>query len=292
MKAVINANAKINLYLDVVSKREDGYHNIESIMQSVSLADVVTVTKNDARGQKTEQKFYNSELACDETNLCYKAARAYFDYFNISEYDILIEVTKNIPEAAGLAGGSADAAAVIRALDELYDGKSDVKILEEIGLKVGSDVAFCIVGGTCAVTGRGENVEKISDLPEYFVLIVKSARESVSTREAYKRIDENSARCKQNVGFEEYKNAVIGADTDVIEKGAYNIFEEVMRDCLDDAQKIIDKIKEDGAPCALMSGSGPSVFGLYKNKRDAEKTASELKKLMGENCFTCVCKTV
>lgn len=291
MEATVLANAKINLYLDVVGKRDDGYHDIESIMQSVSLSDSVNVKLNAESGKSIKQKFIGSDLPCDETNLCYKAAYAYFDYMEIDEYDIEITVTKNIPEAAGLAGGSADAAAVILALDKLYGKNTDTDTLMKIGLKVGSDVAFCIVGGTCVVTGRGEHVTKLARLPEYTVLIVKSTNESVSTKEAYKRIDGKRASVKSHISFADYKKAVESSNKKVIESGVYNIFEEVMQDSLSDTQRIIAKIKENGALAALMSGSGPSVFALFEDASSAEKTAEELKNTVCD-CFTCVCKTV
>lgn len=290
MENTVLAYAKINLYLDVVGKRDDGYHDIESIMQTVSLADVVTVDIKKGIDRIT-QEFIGSDLPCYETNLCYKAAKAYLNFFGDRNCAVHIRVEKNIPEAAGLAGGSADAAAVIRALDKAFERGSDTDALCEIGLKVGSDVAFCIVGGTAAVTGRGERVEKINTLPEYTVLVVKSELESVSTKEAYRRIDEKAVSISRDYTFEEYKNAVSYADKGIIEKGVYNIFEEVMKDELPHTQKIIEAMKKSGAQCALMSGSGPSVFGFYTDEAAANSAMEKIKR--EENgIFAAVCTTV
>lgn len=290
METTVLAYAKINLYLDVVGKRADGYHDIESIMQTVSLADIVTVEIKKGI-ERITQEFIGSDLPCDEINLCYKAAKAYLDYFGDRNCHIHIRVEKNIPEAAGLAGGSADAAAVIRALDKAFCRESDMSTLCEIGLKVGSDVAFCIVGGTAAVSGRGERVEKIRQLPEYTVLVVKSDRESVSTKEAYSRIDEKAVSVPHKYTFEEYKNAVEYAEKGIIENGVYNIFEEVMKNELSHTQELIKAMKKSGALCALMSGSGPSVFGFYTDEATANSAMERIKKEM-DGIFAAVCKTV
>ena len=278
-KVKLYANAKINLYLDVVSKRNDGYHNIESIMQTLSLADEVTVERKESVSTKSiKQNFPNSDLECDETNLCYKAAAAYFEHYKIESYDIEITVEKNIPHAAGLAGGSADAAAVIRALDKLFEKNSPDCVLCEIGLKVGSDVAFCIVSGTCKVTGRGEFVEKLPAIPKLWAVVSKSSRESVSTKEAYAKIDSGISARDRKSAFEDYVNAVSCGDIIKITDNVYNVFQNVMADSLSDTFKIIDSMKKDGALCAMMSGSGPSVFGLFDNMELARNACANLKK--------------
>lgn len=278
-KITLEAYAKINLYLDVISKRSDGYHNIESVMQTVSLSDTVTVSFDEIADSKSIiQHFQNSDLPCDETNLCYKAAVAYFKHCGIENYAVEISVEKRIPEAAGLAGGSADAAAVIRALDLLCENNSSDEKLCEIGLDVGSDVPFCIIGGTCAVTGRGESVEKIKPLTGVHAVIAKSANESVHTKEAYNRIDSNCLNSTPSIPFDAYISAVSCGDISTVTKGVYNIFQEVMSDVLVDTFKIIGTMKKSGALCSMMSGSGPSVFGIFKTKELAEKACEDLKK--------------
>ncbi|MBQ7822513.1 MAG: 4-(cytidine 5'-diphospho)-2-C-methyl-D-erythritol kinase [Clostridia bacterium] len=287
-RITLDAPAKINLYLDVTSKRNDGYHNIESVMQSVTLVDTVTVTLGEKTGQHITQHFENSSLPCDETNICFKAARAYLDRFGINDYDIDISVIKNIPEAAGLAGGSTDGAAVLRALDILYENNTSTETLCEIGLTVGSDIAFCIVGSTAAVTGRGEYVKKLAPLSDtgLYLVIAKSQKESVSTREAYRRIDADSISARGSVSFDEYVKAVENKDIKTLTEGVYNIFERVMSDSLTDTYKIISIMKDAGALASMMSGSGPSVFGIFESREAAEKACHILE----NDYFATVCE--
>ncbi len=291
MKSItLNAYAKINLYLDVTGVRDDGYHNIESVMQSVSLADSVAVVLGDGDKNTITQHFENSLLPCDETNICYKAAAAYLAYYGIDGYDIDITVTKNIPEAAGLAGGSADGAAVIRALDLLYDKQSSLDTLCRIGLSVGSDIPFCIVGSTAAVTGRGENVCPLAPLADerFYLVIAKSQSESVSTREAYRRIDCGQYNGSAGTCFDTYVKAVDARDTYSVVKGVYNIFEQVMSDTLSDTYAIIAEMKKYGALCAMMSGSGPSVFGIF----ESEQATNDAVFALGQKHFSVTCKMV
>ncbi|MBO7148945.1 MAG: 4-(cytidine 5'-diphospho)-2-C-methyl-D-erythritol kinase [Clostridia bacterium] len=281
MKTVtLDAYAKINLFLDIVSKRDDGYHNIESVMQTVSLADKVTLMLADGEGKSIRQHFPGTSLPCDETNICYKSALAYFKYFGIENYSVDIKVTKNIPEAAGLAGGSADGAAVICALDMLYEKNTDIDTLCKIGLTVGSDIAFCIVGGTASVTGRGEYVKELAPLSEagLYCVVAKSTKEAVSTREAYAKIDAGKRKNEPQISFEKYVGAIENRDTNAIGKGFYNIFEDVMSDSLKDTFEIKRMLKRNGALAAQMSGSGPSVFGLFERKADAESACHALEK--------------
>lgn len=278
MKTIsLNAYAKINLFLDVTSKRPDGYHNIDSVMQAITLCDVVKVDlAYDTVAKNIHQSFIGAELACDESNLCYKAASAYLKYYNIESYDIRISVEKRIPLAAGLAGGSSDAAAVIRALDILYDKNSSPETLCEIGLKVGSDVPFCIISGICAVTGRGENVRSLAPLGDMYVVVAKSKNESVSTKKAYALIDSNENDAYSHANFDEYVKAVQRSDINAICGGVYNIFQTVMRDELTETYELIELLKKEGAACAMMSGSGPSVFAVFKKRQAAERAAVKL----------------
>ncbi len=287
-RITVPAYAKINLFLDVINKRKDGYHNIESVMQSVSLCDDVTVEVQVHEGIEINQYFANSDLPCDETNLCYKAAKAYLDYFEIRNIKINISVDKRIPCQAGLAGGSADAAAVIRALDKALGNETDVKTLSRIGLTVGSDVGFCIYGGTCAVEGRGEIIKPITKLSKYWIVIAKSNFESVSTAVAYFRIDTEERKSQPQASYSDYVNAVNNGNSCIIERGMFNLFQDVMKDELRETYEIIDVMKKNGSLGAQMSGSGPSVFGLFDNENKANKV---LKALDGR-CFAVLCRTV
>ena len=289
MKTVtLDAYAKINLFLDVESKRDDGYHNIESVMQTVSLADKVTLTLGESEGKSITQHFPGSSLPCDETNICYKSALAYLDYFGIENYQLDITVDKSIPEAAGLAGGSADGAAVIRALDKLFGKNTDTDTLCKIGLTVGSDIAFCIVGGTASVTGRGEHVNSLAPLSDTGIccVVAKSAKEAVSTREAYAKIDAGERKNEPVISFDKYISAIEDRETEAIGKGFYNIFEDVMSDSLRNTFEIKRILLENGALAAQMSGSGPSVFGLFECKSDAEAACTALEK----EYFASVCE--
>ena len=287
-RITVPAYAKINLFLDVINKRNDGYHNIESVMQSVSLCDEVTVEVEVGEGIEINQFFENSDLPCDETNLCYKAANAYLVYFGIDNVKININVDKRIPCQAGLAGGSADAAAVIRGLDMAFGKTTDTALLSKIGLMVGSDVGFCIYGGTCAVEGRGEIVKPIAKLEKYWVVIAKSNSESVSTSVAYSRIDSNEKKTSPKIMFSDYVDAVIDGNNAKVESGMYNLFQDVMKDELTDTYEIIGIMKKNGSLGAQMSGSGPSVFGLF----DCEEKARVALKALEERCFAAVCRMV
>ena len=249
-------------------------------MQSVSLADKVSVTLGEGAGKNITQHFENSDLPCDEMNICYKSALAYLKHFGIENYQLDITVTKNIPEAAGLAGGSADGAAVIRALDILYEKNTDTDTLCKIGLTVGSDIAFCIVGGTASVTGRGEIVKSLSPLADtgLYCVVAKSAKEAVSTKEAYAKMDAGERMNEPHISFEKYVGAIEKRELEDIGKGFYNIFEDVMSDSLKDTFEIKRILKANGALAAQMSGSGPSVFGLFERKADAESACHALEK--------------
>lgn len=272
-----DAYAKINLFLDVLSKRDDGYHDLESVMQSVTLCDTVNVTLGDKTTiAEIRQSIEGADLPCDETNLCYKAAKSYLEHFEIECYDIDINVIKRIPASAGLAGGSTDAAAVIRLLDALYEKNSIDELLCEIGLRVGSDVPFCIIGGTCEVRGRGEHVRRLPSLEDYHIVVAKSNGESVSTKLAFDRIDNTCGYARPSVSFSDYIKAVSNGDRQSITRGVYNIFSSVMGDELPAMREIVATMRDCGAQCAIMSGSGPSVFGVFASRDDADAACEKL----------------
>lgn len=282
-----NAYAKINLFLDVVAKRTDGYHDLESVMQSVTLCDTVSVTLGDNVGKcEIRQSMEGACLPCDETNLCYKAAKSYLEHFAIEQFDIDIKVKKRIPASAGLAGGSTDAAAVIRLLDALYEKNSTDELLCEIGLRVGSDVPFCMLGGTCEVRGRGEHVKRLPSLAPYHIVVAKSNDESVSTKLAFDRIDNTDCYARPCMDFYDYVKAVSSGDRQSITHGVYNIFSSVMGDELPAMRCLVERMKQYGAQCAIMSGSGPSVFGVFATRDAANAACEKLKR----DSFACVCE--
>ena len=181
------AYAKVNLTLDVLGKREDGYHDLKSVMQTLSIRDDVEI--DIGTGRPWTLKCTMEGIPCDERNLAWKAARVFFDTVHKDPDGLEIRITKRIPMEAGLGGGSADAAAVLRALNRHYGSPLSILALAELGAQVGSDVPFCVVCGTAMVEGRGERLRKLPDMPDC-VFVVCKPEFSVSTPELYRKIDE------------------------------------------------------------------------------------------------------
>ena len=272
----LNAYAKINLFLEVCEKRADGYHNIDSIMQTVSLCDVVTIEKNDSIILS-----YTAYLPNDKSNLAYKAAEQFFEYFNI-DGGCKIHIKKNIPISAGLAGGSTDAAAVLKGLNAIYDINASVDTLCSLGSKLGADIPFCIRGGTAVTKGIGDIMRECNSLPDCYIVISKLG-EGVSTPFAYGEIDKLN-----RVNFRN-SDEIISALGDNLNKVCacmYNIFETVVcpiRPMVDEQKKVM---VSNNALYTMMSGSGPSVFGIFTKESDADNTVNQLKN-MGAQAFFC-----
>ncbi len=276
----LKAYAKINLFLEVCDKRSDNYHNIDSIMQTVSLFDLISIHKSDVITLSN-----NVGLPNDKTNLAYKAATSFFDYTDI-KCGAQIDIIKSIPMSAGLAGGSADAAAVLRGLNDLYSTHLSVDTLCKIGAKIGADVPFCIVGGTCLTKGIGDVLRKCSPMPECYILVSKMG-EGVSTPYAYSEIDNSRAVSKyatknsDNMIAELEKQNLFG-----IIDNFYNAFEAVVepiRPMIYEQKRVMN---ESGALSAMMSGSGPSVFGIFLNKSDAMSALDKLRSI-GADAHLC-----
>ena len=273
MKATVKAFAKINLFLDMVSKREDGYHNILSLMQSVSLHDTVCVdfTTND---EKSITLTCNSEgIPCDKTNLAYRAA----DIYPYANGDIKIAIEKRIPVSAGLAGGSTDAAAVLFALNKLCGEPMALSELKELGAKLGADVPFCIECGSLLTEGIGEKISPFVSMPKYPIVIAKKG-EGMSTPAAYKRLDEifdNFEAYRPNSDKLDVLHRVNASQSEYCD-GIFNIFEcavEPQRPCV---TEIKHTMKSCGAINATMSGSGTSVFGIFESEGDAMRALTVL----------------
>lgn len=267
----VKARAKINLALDVVGKRADGYHTVKMIMQTVNLYDYITIRKMKAPGikLKTDLKW----LPEDEKNLAYQAAKVMIENYGIDQ-GILIELRKRIPVAAGLAGGSSDAAAVFVGINALFDLKLSKKELMDLGIKLGADIPYCILRGTALAEGIGEVLTKLPPMPPCYVVIAKPPI-SVSTAQVYKSLNLNEIAIHPNT--DEVIEGIKNQDLNQIAKNLGNVLERVTTK----EHPIINQIKEAmieyGALGALMSGSGPSVFGLFENRRDAQAVAKELK---------------
>lgn len=272
----VNAYAKINLILDVVGILENGYHSIFSVMQSVSLHDVVEVTKNDSG--KITIECETDGVPEDERNIAYKAAQRFYDHFGIEDRGVHIKIEKHIPHEAGLAGGSADGAAVIRALSKIYGKKIRQNELVKIALKVGADVPFCLFGGTALVQNIGEVLSFLPDIHEGYIVIAKPLQ-SVKTDSAYAAYDkaQDSIRHLDKQGM---LQAVLSEDMNRICAKCDNVFEQFVEVC--DRAYIKSVMRENGAMAACMSGSGPSVFGIFKTENEAQRACQSLKSVTKE----------
>lgn len=270
MEIMEKAPAKINLGLDVLKKREDGYHELEMIMASVDLSDRITVSSLDKK--EIILTCSSSNLPLDRRNHVYLAAEKLMRRFNIST-GVKIHIEKHIPVSAGLAGGSSDCAATLRALNRLWELDLSLEELAEIGEEIGSDVPYCIFGNTAFVTGRGEYVERLREFPCCYVILVKP-RMSVSTAGVFKALDVKNA---YHPNIHALKSAVVSGDYQEILKHMGNTLEDVTVK----KHPIITQIKEAmmkfGADMALMSGSGPTVFCLVKQEKRAQRIFNALK---------------
>ncbi len=249
------ARAKINLTLDIRGTRADGFHEVEMIMQAVDLADVIELEKNSGVELQISG---NDSLPADENNLAYRAVVA-VQKFCGKNFGVKINLQKKIPMAAGLAGGSADAAAVIRGLNRLYDLNLTVEKMCEIGAAVGSDVPFCIIGGTCLATGRGEILTPLPALKSFSVVLIKP-RGEISTAWAYKNYDENSTQ--NHVPTLEIIEMLRAGDYGSAFKNFANVLEAVAAKKIPAIETYKKFLFESGVDVALMSGSGSTVFGL------------------------------
>lgn len=264
----LNAYAKINLYLDVTGKRSDGYHLLKTIMHTISIHDTVTLEKG---GKGITIHCTDDTIPCDEKNIAYKCADIFFSETNISDRDIHISIEKNIPSQAGMGGGSADGAAVLKGLNLIYKTGLSAEELCALGVKVGADIPFCVMGGCGYCTGIGEIIRPLPPLCGY-VLIGKGS-EGISTAEAYRKIDERSICTEQNDLFS------IFSDTSSLSRIApycRNAFDEVTG--LREVAALRQLMTENGAICSCMTGSGSAVFGLFEDKaagKAAENILSE-----------------
>lgn len=273
------AYAKLNISLDVTGKRPDGYHEMVMVMQSVSLCDDVEVALNSG-GIKASCNL--PFVPCDERNLAVKAAKLYFDCAGLENGGASIRIYKRIPVGSGMGGGSADAAAVLRALDKLHGGLLGREKLEELAESIGSDVAFCVSGGTVLATGRGEKLSRLPALPDCFVVICKPDF-SISTPELFRKLDSVRLRCHPDTAgiCEALKNGSL-AD---IARRMYNVFEDVPDRRHSAIAEIKSRLLDLGALGAVMTGTGSAVFGLFEDEATAEAARKSLSRDY-RSCFT------
>ena len=267
----MEGRAKINLTLDILGTREDGFHEVAMVMQAVGLSDVLTLEKREAPGVGLSIDV--SWLRADEKNLAYRAAKLMQEEYHLPG-GVEIHLTKRIPMAAGLAGGSADAAAVLRGMDELYElGAGDEKLCE-LGARLGSDIPFTLMGGTMLATGRGEVLRRLPDFPETFVVLAKP-HVSVSTAWAYGAYDTHPA--EQHPDNDAMIRAIEAGDRRKAASFLCNVLESATIKRYEVISKLKEMMKEAGAMASLMSGSGPTVFGLAKTREQAEKIAAAVR---------------
>ena len=281
--------AKINIGLDVVGKRDDGYHEVSMVMQDLELCDEVRIKvcteglsrQNlgvgvaDGAGHGPQNINFYMDGATSQSlindaagdNLAVKAARLLFEKFDIKQ-DIDIHLTKNIPVAAGLAGGSTDAAAVLRGVNKLFDLGLSTQELMELGVKLGADVPYCVMGGTALSEGIGEVLTPIKAVKDYFVLLAKP-EVGISTPEAYRQID--SLTDSEHPDIKGMVEAIESSDEDGMLSRMANLFEAVTLTARPEISELKKLMESNGALKSLMSGSGPTVFGFFEDEMALDK---------------------
>ena len=271
MKLTIRAHAKINLTLDVLHKRADGFHQVEMVMQAIELADILNLEeKVDGDISITSNM---AHLPCDHRNLAYQAAMLMKNTYQVPK-GVHIILEKNIPMSAGLAGGSTDAAGVLVGLNRLWKLGLSLDELEILGSRLGSDVPFCLRGGTQLATGRGEILEPLPSLPHCYVVLAKP-RMGVSTAWVYGKYREN--RVLKHPDTAGVRSALDQGDLSGVMSRLSNVLESVTMPEYPQIGKLKDCMLQYGAEASLMSGSGPTVFGLTQDQGKAEYIAEKLR---------------
>ncbi|MBU8881420.1 4-(cytidine 5'-diphospho)-2-C-methyl-D-erythritol kinase [Bacillus sp. FJAT-29790] len=270
MKLLVKAPAKINLSLDVLHKREDGYHEVEMIMTTIDLADRLELTLLEQ--DKIKIISHNRFVPDDQRNLAYQAALLLKERFHVKK-GVAITIEKTIPVAAGLAGGSSDAAAALRGLNKLWELGLTMDELAEIGSEIGSDVSFCVYGGTALAKGRGEVITELPAPPTCWVILAKPFI-GVSTADVYRKLN------LTGVNHPEINKMICAIENGNYEKvcgHVGNVLEEVTFPLHPEVAQIKDQMKRFGADAVLMSGSGPTVFGLVRHDSRMQRIYNGLR---------------
>ena len=277
------AYAKINISLDVCARRPDGYHEMVMPMQTVSLCDELTIR---AEGEGVRARCSLRYVPCDDRNLAVRAAKRYLAAIGEEGQGLRIELDKRIPVGSGMGGGSADAAAVLRALNRAYDGRLSAEALTALAGEIGSDVAFCLRGGTMLATGRGEVLSPLPPLPPCRFVIVKPGF-SISTPELFNKLDRAPIRMHPDTA------GLIGAmeqgDLQGICRRMYNVFEDIGDRRMRAIRQIKGALLDSGALGAVMTGTGSAVFGVFDDDAAAERCCAQMKK---EYSFACTAEAV
>ncbi len=266
----MKAYAKINLGLDVVGRLDNGYHEVKMVMQTVGICDVLSFEKADAGITMTTD---SGELPTDENNLIYKAAKLMFETYEIPG-GIRIHLQKSIPIAAGMAGGSTDAAATMKGINRLFDLGCSLRELMELGVKIGADVPYCVLGGTALAEGIGEILTPLPPAPECFLLVAKPDI-NVSTKYVYEHLDAEGVTVHPDI------DGMVQAIEEGSLQGILNRMGNVLENVTVKAHPVIDELKERmrelGAVGSMMSGSGPTVFGIFLEEAKAQEACDRIK---------------
>ena len=266
------AYAKLNLTLDVTAKRDDGYHDMLMVMQTVSITDSVVLEQTGEKGIHAACNF--RYIPTDERNLAVRAAGAFLDTIGEEKNGILIRMDKTIPVGAGMAGGSADAAAVLRGMNRLYGSRMNRRDLEKLGEQIGSDVAFCLAGGTSLARGRGEVLEDLIPMPDCAIVVCKPGF-SISTPELFRKLDQIGLRTRPDT--EGMLSALDSGNLKEISMRMFNVFEEVDDRRMRSEAEIKHVLLDYGALGAVMTGTGSAVFGVFSDEAAAETCAAHLR---------------
>lgn len=267
-----SAFAKINLTLDVLNKRPDGYHDLKSVMQTISLQDDVEITVD--TGKSWCLHCDKAGVPEDERNLAWKAAKVFYEQTGLNTSGIEIRITKRIPAEAGLGGGSADAGAVLRALNRHYGSPLSSMALADLGALVGSDVPFCTLCGTAMAEGRGERLRKLPDMPACWLVVCKPEFSS-STPALYRKLDETQILQRPN--HAEMENALLTGDLGKLAENIYNVFDPVVTAEHPELNQIKAICDRWGAIAGQMTGSGSAVFAIMPDRSSAEALCDHLR---------------
>lgn len=266
------AFAKVNLTLDVLGKRDDGYHDLKSVMQTISIRDDIEIDLD--TGKPWTLQCSKEGIPTDERNLAWKAARVYFDRLGKDPNGLEIRIKKRIPSEAGLGGGSADAAAVLRALNRHYGEPLSILALAELGAQVGSDVPFCTLCGTAMVEGRGERLRKLPDMPDCCFVVCKPAFSS-STPELYKKLDESVIGKRPD--HQAMESALLSGDLGKVAENIWNVFDPIVTQEHLELNYIKSIFNSYGSLAQQMTGSGSAVFGIVPDFEFAAVICNMLK---------------
>ena len=272
----LRAYGKINLILDVVRRREDGYHEVRMIMQTVGIYDTLQLERSARPGIRLTVE--NSPLSGDEKNLAYRAAALLMEEFKIKE-GLDITLTKRIPMAAGMAGGSSDAAAVLRGVNECFGLGLTLKELQEYGVRLGADIPYCLAGGTQLSEGIGEILTREPAMPDCYIVLAKPAAD-ISTKYVYENLHANELKFHPPVN-EMLKDLERG-DLRGLSGRLGNVLENVTLTLCPEIGRIKEMLLSQGALGSLMSGSGPTVFGIFEDRKKAEEAYERLKRELPE----------